>query len=108
MNKEGFTLVELLAILVVLGIIIVVAMPALVESNRVAKNNETDDFKELVETACDTYVAVTKSTGTVKISDLAREGYLKKNIKNPNNKTQTVESMNNTVSITNEGCKYSG
>ena len=43
--KKGFTLVELLAILVVLGIIIVVAMPALVESNRVAENNKIKDFK---------------------------------------------------------------
>ena len=103
MNKEGFTLVELLAILVVLGIIILVALPALVESNRVAKTNEIEDFKETVETACNAYVTVEKpasSVSSISIENLKTGGYLKSNIQPPK------EGMPSDVNITLNGCNY--
>ena len=100
MNKEGFTLVELLAILVILGIIILVAMPALVESNRATKANEKEDFKEMVEMACNAYKAVNPSATSVTISDLKSGGYLKSNLTKPDGVTS------DSVIITNEGCNY--
>lgn len=100
MNKKGFTLVELLAILVVLGIIITVAMPALVESNRVAKINEKKDFEEAINTACEAYKAVNPEEPNVKIKTLAQKGYLKNGTTAPNGKK--VEDME--IDIT--GCNY--
>ena len=104
MNKKGFTLVELLAILVVLGIIITVAMPALVESNRIAKINEKKDFEEAINTACESYKAVNSGEASVTIQALAQQGYLKKTTTAPNG--TKVEDMNTSISITNEGCNY--
>ena len=105
MNKKGFTLVELLAILTVLGIIILVAMPALVESNRVAKENEKKDFEEMVITACETYVAVVPSPPeTITIEALVAGGYLKKGTKSPDG--TEAKDMDEAVTISNGTCQY--
>ncbi len=104
MNKKGFTLVELLAILVVLGIVILVAMPTLVESNRVAKINEKKDFEDKINIACETYKAVNQTATNVTIKVLAQEGYLKNGITAPDG--TKVEDMTTNITITNAGCNY--
>lgn len=105
--KNGFTLVELLAILVLLGVIIIVAVPSVIESNRIANENEVKEFKEAVETACESYAAANnKSSGSISVRDLATAGYLKKNMKNPAG--TSVSSIYTSVSITSDGCKYTG
>ena len=122
MNKKGFTLVELLAILVFLGIIITVTMPALVESNRVAKINEQKDFDEMISTACETYIsAITNETEkqnfeetkelSKTVGEFINNGYLKGNVVNPKtSKKISDETYINIIIIKNENgeikCKY--
>ena len=43
--KKGFTLVELLAILVILGVITLVAVPSIITSNKKSKDQEYEKFK---------------------------------------------------------------
>ncbi|MBR2833427.1 MAG: type II secretion system protein [Bacilli bacterium] len=104
MNKKGFTLIELLSILAILSIIVAVAMPSLVESNRIAKINETKDFEDMVKTACNTYKAVNPSATSVKVNELAQQGYLKSTTTDPaGHKVGTIETV---IMIEDDGCKY--
>ncbi len=111
MMKRGFTLVELLGIIVLLGVIILVAVPSLIESNRVAKTNETADFNETISTACESYVeihsadsslaplyAATPSSVSINVSQLVSEGYLQGSLVNPSTDTK-ISDENGTVTI---------
>lgn len=95
MNK-GFTLVELLAILVILGIITLVAAPAIVSTNKKSLENDYIEFKRTIENACEVYVEThlddpnvkdLKERGTrinIPVSTLIESGLLNGNMVNPN------------------------
>lgn len=55
MNK-GFTLVELLAVLFILGIMTIVAVPNVITTNKKSKENDIIQFKKTVENAAEVYV----------------------------------------------------
>lgn len=55
MNK-GFTLVELLAILFILGIIIIISVPNIINTNEKSKEEDINQFKKTVENAAEVYV----------------------------------------------------
>lgn len=92
--KNGFTLVELLAIMVLLGVIIVVAVPSFVQSNKTAGDNKKRDLANIVNTACVSYVQLNPDNNaeienvlntnggsvSIRISDLKEKGYLKNNL----------------------------
>ena len=101
--KKGFTLIELMGILVVLGIIILVAMPALVESNRQAKVNELKDKCSIIESACEAYRAVNSTATNVTIGDLKSGKYLKDNFD-----ASGIGDDSTSIGITNEGCTIEG
>lgn len=105
--KNGFTLVELLAIMVLLGVIILVAIPSVINSNKVAKENDQKEFVDAINTACESYAAVnSKTDGSVTINELLNGGYLKKSLKNPNTGKE-ISSMGSTaITITSSGCNY--
>jgi prepilin-type N-terminal cleavage/methylation domain-containing protein len=52
MNKKGFTLVELLAVIAIMAILVVIAMPNVLEAlNRAKRNSFIDDIYTLYNTA---------------------------------------------------------
>lgn len=55
MNK-AFTLVELLAVLFILGVLTVVAVPNVITTNKKSIENEINEFKKTVENAAEVYV----------------------------------------------------
>ena len=104
--KKGFTLIEVLGILALLGVIIVVAMPTLIEDNKRAKENKVRDFNDIINTACDNYrVVESMNSGTVTIGTLITDGYLKSDLKLPNG--NAISTINGTaITITSSGCNY--
>ena len=88
-NKKGFTLVELLAVIVVLAIIILIALPAVLSSMEKARKNsfviETNEFVKAAQTAYSTAVMNGEgniaSGGTkycVTFGALVNKGYIEK------------------------------
>ncbi|MTI48217.1 MAG: type II secretion system protein [Firmicutes bacterium] len=82
-NKKGFTLIELIVVLAVLGIIAAIAVPRFAGVQDKAKANADDASLEIIEKAAELYVIAeneTLPTGDEKIdidsSDLVEEGYL--------------------------------
>lgn len=90
--KRGFTLIEMLGILVVLAVIILVSLPSIVQTNRNSKQAELDENKETIFMAAETYIELNKDARAnlkqnkyyyVKLTTLVDEGLLSSNLKNP-------------------------
>lgn len=47
-SKKGFTLVELLAVIVILGVIMVIAIPSVLETMQVAKTKSLQEYAQKV------------------------------------------------------------
>ena len=100
--QKGFTLVELLGVIVLLGVIILVAVPSLIQSNKNAQTSATEDFNNNITAACEAYVEVHSDryqnllnvNGTslqIEVSDLVYEGYLKTDLQNPTTKKSVFD-----------------
>ncbi len=98
-NKKGFTLVELLAVIVVLAIIMIIAIPSVMESMNKARRNAFKIYaQKVLNTAMTKYQADmltggTSATSCYKLSDLMKQGTgnYKGSVKIVNNNTDTVD-----------------
>ena len=87
-NKKAFTLVELLAVIIILGIILVLAVPRITTMINKSRDKAADELKLLIESAAEKYVVFeeitfTGTTHTITLETLQNAGYLKTSIKNP-------------------------
>ena len=86
LNNKGFTLVELLAVLVILAAIMGIAIPSITSSMERTKEKQNEEKKAMLESFAELYVADHKNAiynnlGTstechISISTLKNEGYL--------------------------------
>lgn len=99
MNKKGFTLVELMGILVILGVMLVFTVPAITKTLKNSEANEMAEYEKTVCMAAQTYVEVKRYSypKTIKFKTLRDNGYLSTTLKNP--KTETLDSDNKKVTI---------
>ncbi len=84
-NKKGFTLVELLAVIVVLAIIILIAMPSVMSAMDKARRNALiTEASEITKIATTAYADDSMGTGITKVcynlKYLSDKGYLDKNL----------------------------
>ncbi|WP_186576259.1 competence type IV pilus major pilin ComGC [Aquibacillus kalidii] len=75
-NAKGFTLVELLAVIVILGIIVAIAVPAIGGIIDNARNDANDAEDEMILEAARLANAAGDITGNTTVNDLITEGYL--------------------------------
>ena len=85
MNKKGFTLVELLAVVVLLAVVTTLAVPAVIGISNNIKKNMLETKLDLIEESAKLYgqdnMSYINSYGgsiTIDIEDLLDEGYLTK------------------------------
>ncbi len=88
--KNGFTLVELLAVLVVLGVITLVSVPSIITTNKKSIENDYNEFKRTVENAAEIYIEThpdkkPSNQTQVSVSMLKHSGYLETGLVNPKN-----------------------
>ena len=90
LNKDGFSLVELLAVIVILGIITSIGIYSVSLLVNKAKRSEMDSHKSTVVMTTQTYLQANKNlvpkvigeSKNIKISELKTSNYLTKEIKN--------------------------
>lgn len=102
-NKKGFTLVELLAVIVLLGLIITVSATALIRSFNSGKDKtKFEAAREIVNNA-EAYVATggqLDEDSCVSISKLVEAGYLEEDLMNPRiNKRQWSSNEQNETKV---------
>lgn len=90
-DKKGFTLVELMAILVILGVLLLMAMPSITKTFRDSRGLEEEEYVNNLCIGAQSYMEIEKDNKgnkftypkTIKISDLQNKGYIRTNIKVP-------------------------
>ena len=87
-NKHGFTLVELIVVIAIMGVILILALPQVSRIQSANKNKKYETYKESLESAAKIYIDNhTKDlfgnnpTGciTIKYSDLKRDNLIIQN-----------------------------
>lgn len=61
MNRKGFTLIELIAVIVILGIILVISAPSLIDTYKASKLKTEEIFIERLSQSIDNYVKLNSS-----------------------------------------------
>ena len=98
MKKNGFTLVELLSIVVILGIIVVVALPQISGSIGSKKEKQYNKIVKIVENAGKVYLTENGTIDSVSIDKLIKSDYLTSGLKNPINNTPLTGCVKKIIS----------
>lgn len=110
MNRKGFTMIELLAVIVVLGIVLIITFPNISDIFKGSKLKSEEAFMDRISQSIDSYVTLNSSSigfsedgtaiknyggsnhsvnvykGTITIEDIINEGIItEKDYKNPGN-----------------------
>ena len=88
-SQAGFTLLELMIVMIIIGILAAVAVPAYLQSVKKAKEAVLREDLQVLRKAIDSYT-VDKQKAPLALTDLVESGYLKSMPKDPlTNRTDT-------------------
>ena len=113
-NRKGFSLVELLAVVVILGLIAALGISATSYLSDLAKKNKMESQKNTVTMSAETYLQNNKNlvpkiigdSSIIKVSDLRREKYLTEDIKNGKGESCMEKSYVRVYKLSNSEYKY--
>ena len=75
-SQSGFTLIELMIVMAIIGILITLAIPSFVGAVRHAREAALKEDLQTMRTAIDTYT-MDKQKGPQSLDDLVQDGYLR-------------------------------
>lgn len=108
--KKGFTLVELLAVLVITSLIMIIAIPSIMNAINKKRNDISDDAKMMIYDAADLYISnyssviQSNTTYCIILDDLVNAGYLTSPVKDFKNDKEVP--LNYYVKATPNGSEF--
>lgn len=90
-NQKGFTLVEMLVVLLVVSILLLITVPNVTKHNSVIKEKGCEAMIKMVEAQVQAY-ELDKGVKVSAIGDIVGDGYLDKTPACPNGDTITIDS----------------
>ena len=102
MKNKAFTLVELMAIIIIIGVIATIAVPNVTNAIKISKQKSCEKQKEMIIDAAKRWATDNRiSNSNVSIETLKTEGYIKnEDIKNPLTKKNMTGEINITYNST--------
>jgi general secretion pathway protein G len=102
-GQQGFTLIELMIVMIIIGVLAAIAVPAYVQSVRHAREAVLKEDLHTIRAAIDSYT-VDKGKAPQALNDLVDAGYLKSMPKDPmTNSTDTwVPAESDVLSTTDQ------
>lgn len=103
MQKNGFTLTEILAVVVILGMLMLIVAPNLLNSIQGKKTKVTEAQKQMIEEAANMYIENNdvNENACIKLQDLINDGYLNAGFENI-----TKDSTLNSITVQHKGATY--
>ena len=108
MKNKGFTLVEILAVIVILGLLVTFAVPNIIKTAKKSKDNMFENKVGMIEKAAELYIednhdsVESGAVKTIKVSDLLEYNYLKKEKKDCEIGTDCIEDIRDGSSMDNK------
>ena len=107
MNDKAYTLIELLAVIIILGLILTLTTPKIIDLLNNSKENIYERQKELIIDAAQRWavdnIQKNSTNDYITIEELKKDGYINKDtVNNP----KTKENMGGCVFITKDNNKY--
>ena len=95
MNKKAFTLIELMAIIVILSVVSLMTVTVINDLLSKSKNNLSDDQIKNIERAAKEWALKNENetNNCIEITTLKNEGYLQDNIIDPKTKKEITGSV---------------
>lgn len=114
MSKKGYTLIELLAVLSIMAVILLIAVPSVTKQLSGIEDNNYNQFKQNVYLAAESYINAnpdeytnlkeTNGEACINVEYLVRDGWIKSSMNNP--KTNEKISISSSVKVVNINGEY--
>lgn len=112
-EKKGFTMVELLGVLVVLALITAIAMPVITSTLNSSRKSSYQRQLDMIVAGAKSYGAknignlpVSGSSKTITLRDLKDEGFVEEDIANPETKKKFADTMQIRITNNNGDIEY--
>lgn len=101
--KKGFTLIELIGTIVILGVALVLIIPTVTNSLKKGVEDADKKTEESIKNAARNYVSDNRSSTCVNVETLQSQGYLDDNLKWPSDNTNIVGKVNISSTVYTSG-----
>jgi prepilin-type N-terminal cleavage/methylation domain-containing protein len=92
MNNKGFTLLEMMGVLILLAIILLVAIPSITNTIKKDQVNQLAKYEETLCDGAEAYILEENITASeIKGSTLVSKGYVADNLSNPKTKKNVTK-----------------